>query len=122
MPSGQWRGAHSFRSRVLRSGPSALGEARRACVPADAQSTLVAGCEDGSKQEAAKGIISWLAGQHIDIAPGKVWHFDDRGDNIRPFTGTGMNARQISCATRDPKLSVGLCGATNKVGIDLVAL
>ena len=85
-------------------------------MPLDAQSTLVAGCEDGSKHLAAEGIISWLKQQHIDIAWSQVWHFDDREDNVVPFRGTGMNARQISCGTRDPKLSVGLCGATNQVG------
>lgn len=92
------------------SGPSAGGEARRACVPADAQSMLVAGCLDGTKQQAAKGILSWLSKQNINISTSEVWHFDDRSENIVGFRGTGMNARQVSCATRDQHEGIGVCG------------
>mmetsp|Transcript_26826 Transcript_26826/g.32645 ORF Transcript_26826/g.32645 Transcript_26826/m.32645 type:complete len:241 (-) Transcript_26826:173-895(-) len=100
LPSQQW------------SGPSAGGEARRACVPADAQSTLVTGCVDGTKQEAAKGILSWLSLQNISILPNDVWHFDDRSINVQPFKKTAMNARQVACAARDQHWGIGLCGAT----------
>eukprot|EP00438_Fugacium_kawagutii_P015896 Skav226669 [mRNA] locus=scaffold861:228014:228661:+ [translate_table: standard] len=94
------------------SGPSAGGEARRACKPSDAQSMLIAGCLDGTKQEAAKGILSWLSKQNINISSSDVWHFDDRSENIEPFKGTGMNARQVSCATRNQQVGIGVCGAT----------
>jgi hypothetical protein len=44
----------------LRSGPSAGGEARRACVPADAQSMLVAGCGEGMlATQVAGGFNVW---------------------------------------------------------------
>ena len=96
------------------SGPSAQGEARRNCTPADAQSMLVAGCVDGSKQEAAKGMLLLLSKQGINISTSQVWHFDDRANNIEPFRGTGMNAREISCLTRDQKQGTGVCGATTQ--------
>jgi len=96
------------------SGPSRGGEARRACTPQDAQSTLVTGCMDGTKQEAAKGIVTWLARRGVGILPSNVWLFDDRSMNIVPFRGTGMNAKMISCATRDPKMQTGVCGATTQ--------
>ncbi|CAE7616518.1 Esyt3 [Symbiodinium natans] len=95
------------------SGPSKSGEARRACTPQDAQSTLVTGCLDGTKQEAAKGIVAWLASR-ASIPLSNVWLFDDRSMNIKPFRGTGMNAKQISCATRNPQMQIGVCGATTQ--------
>ena len=41
-----------------------------------------------------------LSKQGINISTSQVWHFDDRANNIEPFRGTGMNAREISCLTR----------------------
>ena len=41
-----------------------------------------------------------LSKQNINISTSEVWHFDDRSENIVGFRGTGMNARQVSCATR----------------------
>ena len=29
-----------------------------------------------------------------------VYFFDDKEDNVRPFTGTSYNALQVSCGTR----------------------
>lgn len=109
------------------SGPSAKGEARRPCVVADAVTPLVLGCTDGSKQEAVKGMVQLIASTDgVTISPSRVWHFDDRENNVLPFQGTGMNARQVSCATRDSSLNnvVGLCGATpseitNDIGVIL---
>jgi len=112
------------------SGPSKEKEARRDCKAADAKSTLMLGCNDGTKQEAVKGIVAWLAHHHhhhhnhsVAILPKNVWHFDDRENNIAPFKGTGFNARMISCGTRE-KHGIGLCGATkaeivNKKGVAL---
>merc|ERR1719453_2728443 len=98
------------------SGPSKIKEARRNCTVNDASSsTLVLGCNDGTKQHAVKGIVAWLSRyRKVDILPKNVWMFDDRENNIAPFRGTGFNARQISCETRDAKKQdlIGLCGAT----------
>ncbi|CAJ1397487.1 unnamed protein product [Effrenium voratum] len=97
------------------SGPSAAGQPRRACKASDVfQSTLVAGCLDGTKQEAAKALLTMLSMRGIGILPSNVWLFDDRADNIHPFQGSGMNARQISCASRDHRMGTGVCGATNQ--------
>eukprot|EP00913_Durusdinium_trenchii_P011734 g11020.t1 len=75
---------------------------------------LVTGCADGSKQEAAKGMISWLSTKGINIQLSHVWHFDDRATNVKPFAGTGMNAREVSCATRDKSIGIGVCGAATQ--------
>lgn len=95
------------------SGPSRFGEARRACTFADASSTLVCGCLDGTKQEAVKGIVAWLQStQNATIPPENVWMFDDRAMNVDPFRSTCFNARQVSCYARDTgDRSLGLCGA-----------
>ncbi|CAJ1353788.1 unnamed protein product [Effrenium voratum] len=143
--SQEWPGAQPRRVLgVVRvtppmSGPSAAGQPRRACKASDVfQSTLVAGCLDGTKQEAAKALLTMLSMRGIGILPSNVWLFDDRADNIHPFQGSGMNARQISCAsrldsrkppnrcgerirrtkalesTRDHRMGTGVCGATNQ--------
>lgn len=77
-------------------------------------SPLVTSCGDGQKQTAVLGIISWYAARGVSIQTADVHFFDDRSSNIEPFRGTGYNARQISCATRDAGQggAVGLCGAT----------
>lgn len=77
-------------------------------------SPLVTGCADGQKQNAVPGIVSWYSAQGVSISNGDVHFFDDRGDNVQKFQGTGFNARQISCQTRDAGQggAVGLCGAT----------
>ena len=61
-----------------------------------------------------------LSKRGIGILPSNVWLFDDRADNIHPFQGSGMNARQISCASRrarhvkTPHGSVGPLSQLNK--------
>jgi len=105
------------------SGPQATKKQYgKNCTEEDAQSQMVVGCNDGTKQWAVAGILTWLHKEHgVDILPGDVWHFDDRSNNIEPFRGSGFNARQISCETRDDASwtppshrdgAIGLCGAT----------
>ena len=36
-----------------------------------------------------------------NTAQDKVFFFDDREDNVKGFAGTGYNAKQVSCASRD---------------------
>merc|ERR1712048_387798 len=95
------------------SGPSATSDDRKSCQDWSVSSTLMAGCADGTKQYAVQGIAKWLKTQGIDIPAENIWHFDDRADNVQPFESTGMNARQISCASRDPGYgTIGFCGAS----------
>mmetsp|Transcript_75889 Transcript_75889/g.246303 ORF Transcript_75889/g.246303 Transcript_75889/m.246303 type:complete len:95 (+) Transcript_75889:129-413(+) len=88
-------------------------------------STLVVGCTDGTKQYAVASVVQWLQTSHnVTIAPKIVYHFDDRDTNIVSFEGTGFNAIQVSCETRQWDGSVGLCGAQEseisaKDGVDL---
>mmetsp|Transcript_23435 Transcript_23435/g.72737 ORF Transcript_23435/g.72737 Transcript_23435/m.72737 type:complete len:302 (+) Transcript_23435:72-977(+) len=70
---------------------------------------------DGFKQDSVAKIVEWYQRQGVDIERRNVYFFDDRAGNVRPFRGSGMNARQISCASRDGELgqgAVGFCGAT----------
>lgn len=75
---------------------------------------LVTSCADGQKQHAVPGIIAWYQARGASISSGEVHFFDDRSSNVNPFQGTGYNARQISCQTRDAGQgnAIGLCGAT----------
>lgn len=69
---------------------------------------------DGKKQEAIPDLISWYdKNANVTIAKSDVYMFDDRDTNIKPFQGTGYNARQISCSSRDTSTGgvIGLCGA-----------
>ena len=78
-------------------------------------SPLVTRQRDGQKQDAAKAIVDWYTNNaQITFDPSNVYFFDDRADNVSPFAGTGFNAHQVSCATRDSSSGglVGLCGAT----------
>ena len=78
-------------------------------------SPLVTRQRDGQKQDAAKAIVEWYASSaKITFDPSNVYFFDDRADNVSPFAGSGFNAHQVSCATRDSSKMglVGLCGAT----------
>ena len=42
----------------------------------------------------------------------QVFFFDDKRNNVLPFTETAYNARQISCGSRDSFSGTGLCGGT----------
>lgn len=79
--------------------------------PTDIQSTLVFRCGDRTKHMCAQSILDWyLSEQNVKIEPGDVYFFDDSAVNIADFGKIGMNAHQVSCASRDGKH--GLCGAT----------
>eukprot|EP00928_Gymnodinium_smaydae_P007486 TRINITY_DN12694_c0_g1_i1.p1 TRINITY_DN12694_c0_g1~~TRINITY_DN12694_c0_g1_i1.p1 ORF type:complete len:301 (+),score=61.02 TRINITY_DN12694_c0_g1_i1:71-973(+) len=79
----------------------------------DITAPLVTGCPDGHKQEAIPSVIRLYENAFgVSILKEDVFMFDDRSSNIQGFEGTGYNARQISCATRDAQGSLGLCGAT----------
>jgi len=70
---------------------------------------------DEEKQLYVAKIREWYLRQGIGIMTQNVFFFDDRANNVLPFKGTGLNARQISCASRDMTIAggaVGLCGAT----------
>lgn len=103
------------------SGPSLFGEDRKNCSDAEVHSTLVVGCSDGTKQYAVAKVVKWLeTAQGVSIAAQNVWHFDDRTNNILPFIGTGFNARQVSCESRDYSSggAIGKCGATKSELVD----
>jgi len=94
------------------SGPSRDRDDRKNCENWPVESAMVAGCVDGTKQFAAQGIVNWLKTRRLNIPKKNVWFFDDRPDNVQGFIGTGMNARQISCASRNPGYeTIGFCGA-----------
>ncbi|CAK9052268.1 Hypothetical protein SCF082_LOCUS28617 [Durusdinium trenchii] len=67
----------------------------------------VLSCNRGCKAEKARKMA-----EELGIRKSQVYMFDDKASNIRPFHGTGMNAHQISCSTRDG--DHGLCGATTR--------
>ena len=78
-------------------------------------SPLVLAWPDGLKQDAVGGIVAWYAQLGINIPARKVYFFGDNTGNIPPFQGSGYNAREISCQSRDYSVGngiIGLCGAT----------
>ena len=71
---------------------------------------LIIGAPDGHKQEFVPGIVNWYQDHYgVSLEKRNVFFFDDRADNVQGFRGSGYNAQQISCASRDGIL--GLCGA-----------
>jgi len=77
------------------------------------QSSLVTEALDGHKHESVRQVVNWFErSRGIRIAPKRVHFFDDRGDNVQSFTGSGFNARQISCSSRGrlAETAVGFCG------------
>lgn len=73
-------------------------------------SPLVIGYPDTKKQDAVASIVEWYRNNKYHIADGDVYFFDDRLDNVQPFSSMKFNAMQVSCKSRDANL--GLCGAT----------
>lgn len=81
-------------------------------------SPLVLAWPDGLKQDAVGGIVAWYAQLGINIPAEKVYFFGDNTGNIPPFQGSGYNAREISCQSRDYSVGngiIGLCGATRAI-------
>lgn len=73
--------------------------------------SVIFGCPDGVKHVCASGIIDWYLRTHnVEIRPRDVYFFDDLAFNVNGFGGLGMNAHQVSCASRDG--SHGLCGGS----------
>ena len=65
----------------------------------------VLSCHNGCKARKARHMA-----RELGVSKSEVYMFDDKSSNIHPFHGTGMNAHQISCGSRDG--DHGLCGAT----------
>eukprot|EP00401_Gymnodinium_catenatum_P056934 CAMPEP_0117475106 /NCGR_PEP_ID=MMETSP0784-20121206/9624_1 /TAXON_ID=39447 /ORGANISM="" /LENGTH=193 /DNA_ID=CAMNT_0005269343 /DNA_START=494 /DNA_END=1075 /DNA_ORIENTATION=+ len=103
------------------SGPSVYQHSPANCENMAVSSPLVVGCLDGTKQHAVESIARWLeVTQNVEIPLNRVWMFDDRSSNIDAFRGSGMNAHQISCGTRDS--SIGFCGARTAEISDMIGV
>merc|ERR1712151_726002 len=93
-----------------RSQSDVTGFAKHGYGPGRIHSPLVVWQYDKLKQWAIEGVLEWYASKGVNIAREHVFFFDDRADNVQYFNGTGMNAHQISCASRASG-NVGMCGA-----------
>jgi hypothetical protein len=75
------------------------------------RSTLMVGVPNIEKHRVAADVVSWLLQQRgVEIPKKRVYFFDDSLENVRQFKGTGMNAQQISCTSRDKGSILGVCG------------
>jgi len=107
--SGEGSSERSAILNILGGYPATLSYTWSAAVPVT--SSLVFGAIDGRKQETVREVVNWFRTQRgVHLLDNKVHFFDDRDGNISPFAGTGFNAKQVSCASRDT--IIGLCGAT----------
>ena len=109
---------HVLISKPFSELAAANGQAKHWSASGQVVSPLVLGWPDGQKQNAVTGILNWYAQVGINIPKRKVYFFGDRTENIPPFQGTGYNAREISCQSRDYSIGngiVGLCGATKVI-------
>jgi len=88
---------------------------------AQVRSSLVSQALDGQKQAAVLSMLDWWKkDQHVDFKRENVYFFDDFVGNVKPFQGTGLNAKQVSCQSRGPKENfpgvwegkIGGCGGT----------
>jgi len=83
------------------------------------ESLLVVGAVDTQKQNAVKSLVDWMQSHHgIVIKYGHVHFFDDNVKNVPPFQGTGFNARQVSCKSRDEGGLIGVCGGLPEEIVD----
>jgi hypothetical protein len=71
---------------------------------------LILHAADGEKQTFVPVVLEWYRQRGVLFNSEDVYFFDDRSSNVDGFVGTGFNARQVSCNTRDG--NVGFCGAT----------
>lgn len=68
-----------------------------------AVSSLIVEASDTLKQKSVLSMIDWWREkQGIDFKNEDVYFFDDIKENVQPFEGTGINAKQVSCASRGP--------------------
>lgn len=67
---------------------------------------------DSHKHRTAHGIRTWYAKKGISFTAAQTYFFDDNADNVKEFQGSGYNARQVSCGSRDNTKGdkVGWCG------------
>eukprot|EP00927_Polykrikos_kofoidii_P023938 TRINITY_DN21874_c0_g2_i1.p1 TRINITY_DN21874_c0_g2~~TRINITY_DN21874_c0_g2_i1.p1 ORF type:complete len:496 (+),score=63.70 TRINITY_DN21874_c0_g2_i1:61-1488(+) len=77
--------------------------------PRNVHSPLVIGQPEKLKQWSMESILGWYASKDVHILRERVFFFDDKVENVENFEGTGANARQISCDSREKR--VGFCGA-----------
>jgi len=68
------------------------------------------------KQHSVEGVRQWYGRHGIEIAPGDVYFYGDRTENMQPFSQYSINSKEISCGSRDWRLYggsgiVGYCGA-----------
>mmetsp|Transcript_93259 Transcript_93259/g.216744 ORF Transcript_93259/g.216744 Transcript_93259/m.216744 type:complete len:293 (-) Transcript_93259:96-974(-) len=71
-------------------------------------SSLVVEAQDTLKQKSVLSMIEWWRNkQDIPLKNEDVYFFDDIKENVLPFKGTGINARQVSCAVRGPSEMAG---------------
>lgn len=76
-------------------------------------SPFVLGQHDFTKQTAVPRILQVYRNNGIHINRNRVHYFGDRGGNIGFFRRAGVNAREVSCRSRDRRINraVGYCGA-----------
>jgi len=76
-------------------------------------SLLVAGGPSSEKHFITARVLDYLKRIKVPVPSNHAFYFDDKKDNVKGFEGHPELARQISCASRDPKApDLGLCGAT----------
>jgi hypothetical protein len=102
-----------FSEKVLKSSAMAKIKGPGWCN-AGQECTFITGKRDRTKQEAVPQLLRWYAGQGVEILGTNVFFFGDRRENIPKFAGTGYNAKEISCGSRDYTRgnAIGYCGAT----------
>lgn len=93
---------------------SAWGEASRAAAGRRHARPLLTSAWDRHKQRFVPSILDWYR-EHtgVRVAPGRVFFFDDREDNVAAFAGSEYNALQVSCGSRHTLRNgedLGLCG------------
>lgn len=76
-------------------------------------SPFVLGQHDFTKQNAVPRILDIYRNNGIQINRNRVHFFGDRGGNIGFFRSANVNAREVSCKSRDFRINnaVGYCGA-----------
>lgn len=67
------------------------------------------GARDEHKHETVREVVEWLRRQGPHIRDSEVYFFDDNSLNPPPFAGSGFNAHQVSCQSREG--IIGHCGA-----------
>jgi len=105
-------GGHSMKSKILSliQGRDYIPE--RWSYPNSINSQLVLGCS--YKPSCVRDVVEWYRRQGTHFSPSQVYIFDDKRDNVESFRGSGFNAHQISCSSRDWGAggSIGFCGGS----------